>query len=395
MSEPVKGAHLKQAWLVLTLALGFGAALAAVQLGLGPMIEKNKEDEARLQVPRLLIRPDMTAEQAQAALADLDVQKGRFSYLADGSRTEYPYYHAADANGRALGWVVQAKGNGYAGPIELLVGLNPDASRILGIYILSQTETPGLGNAIVELDWRKQFADANAARALEVVKSEEQAGPGKILALSGATISSRSVTDIVNRTTRVFRENLPTIARQMAGEPASRELSAWTAAEAMTVLRQAPPAEGDFADGANDTRLAVLRAVDGEGKLLGYLAVASGRGYAGPIELLVATGADGRRIAFVRVLGQRETRGAAKLTSPDWLAQFAGKPAAAALSLERAADPNAVIEAVSGATVSSKAIVRIVNAATAAIRGQAGPGPGEGGDFYEINPNLQGDRNAQ
>ena len=41
----MKNNYLVQAWLVLALAVGFGAALASVQVALQPRIDENKRNE--------------------------------------------------------------------------------------------------------------------------------------------------------------------------------------------------------------------------------------------------------------------------------------------------------------------------------------------------------------
>ena len=101
--------------------------------------------------------------------------------------------------GKPAGWVVKAAGQGYAGSIELLLGLNPAGNIISGLFILEQVETPGLGNKITFPAWLNQFAGQRTAKPLEVVKGGETA-PGAIDAITGATISSKGVVGIVNRT---------------------------------------------------------------------------------------------------------------------------------------------------------------------------------------------------
>jgi electron transport complex protein RnfG len=100
---------------------------------------------------------------------------------------------------RLSGWVIKAAGRGYADKIEILIGLNPDAKTISGIFILEQKETPGLGNKISLSQWRNQFIQKSTALPLTVVKGKS-ATSNSIDAVTGATISSRSVTGIVNRT---------------------------------------------------------------------------------------------------------------------------------------------------------------------------------------------------
>jgi electron transport complex protein RnfG len=66
----------------------------------------------------------------------------------------------------------------------------------MGLFVLEQKETPGLGANITNKPWRKQFS-GKPAKPLVAVKTGAQA-PGEIDAITGATISSKSVTRILN-----------------------------------------------------------------------------------------------------------------------------------------------------------------------------------------------------
>ena len=83
----------------------------------------------------------------------------------------------------------------------MLLGLDPGGTTITGLFVLEQKETPGLGNNISTPQWRRQFNGKSTDRPLTVVKGgargASQAGH-TIDAITGATISSRSVTAIVN-----------------------------------------------------------------------------------------------------------------------------------------------------------------------------------------------------
>lgn len=185
-------AYLKQAWLVLILALVFGAALAGVQSAWGPKIQQNKDDEMMGAVPELV----------PGAVRGVPVD-------ASGQPTDVASafaLKAVDAQGKRVGWVVKGVGDGYADRIELLVALDPPAERILGIEVLAQNETPGLGNKIKEPSFRERFAGRPTDMTLEATPRPEKAN--EIQAVSQATISSQSVCRIVNRTVRDAREAL-------------------------------------------------------------------------------------------------------------------------------------------------------------------------------------------
>lgn len=205
--------YLRQGWLVLVLALVFGALLAAVQIALGPAIAANKRNETLSKVPELVWGPALAAKMAaQNQALEIDT---RTVPVTRGGKTTYYRVFGADWNGQPAGWVVKADGQGYADRIELLFGLSPDLAKITGLFVLDQKETPGLGNKIASDPWRGQFAGKPTDRRLAVVKSGA-AKPHQIDAITGATISSRSVTAIVNRAVADLKAQLADDSRKAA-----------------------------------------------------------------------------------------------------------------------------------------------------------------------------------
>ncbi|BBO78265.1 hypothetical protein DSCW_56820 [Desulfosarcina widdelii] len=204
-AEKLKTSSLVQAWLVLLLAVSFGISLAGVQLALGPIIETNKVNETLERVPELVLGKDL-ADKMAAQNQSLEIAAHRVAVDKAGQAKTYSVYEARYA-GELRGWVIKTKGQGYADAIELLVGLSPDRKSLTGLFVLDQKETPGLGNKIVTADWRGQFIGAPTSRALVVVKSGA-AKPGEIDAVTGATISSNSVTAMINTAVGDLRQPL-------------------------------------------------------------------------------------------------------------------------------------------------------------------------------------------
>ncbi|HUT10288.1 MAG TPA: FMN-binding protein, partial [Thermoguttaceae bacterium] len=99
-----------------------------------------------------------------------------------------------------------AGGQGFADRIEVLVGLDATVSTVKGLYVLDQKETPGLGDFIRGEDFRNQFVDKSAAENVVVVKTDPAPASNQITALSGATISSESVAQIVNDAIKNYQE---------------------------------------------------------------------------------------------------------------------------------------------------------------------------------------------
>jgi len=188
--------HLAQAWLVLLLVLVFGAALAAVQVNLSGVISRNRLNETLERVPELVAGKG----------AEVSIRAGGLAVQA-GDTERYYRLFKVDRGTDPAGWVVKAGGQGYADRIELLVGFDPSMETISGIFILEQKETPGLGNKIAFAEWRSLFTGKKTDPPLAVVKTASNAAH-TIDAISGATISSRAVTTIVNRVTGDLREHL-------------------------------------------------------------------------------------------------------------------------------------------------------------------------------------------
>jgi electron transport complex protein RnfG len=199
MPDQSRGSLLGQAWLVLCLSLVFGAALAAVEVGLKPRIIENKRNETFGQIPFLVPGASRHAS-------------------TESEMNGHTVFEARAEDGGQIGWVVPARGQGFAATIEVLIGLDLDVTRITGIYVLDQKETPGLGDYITdEQRFRRWFRDQPAAEPLEVVKTEPAPGTGKIRALTGATISSVAVADIVNRRVATFKTEVTMLAVSAGG----------------------------------------------------------------------------------------------------------------------------------------------------------------------------------
>ncbi|MBA3012884.1 MAG: FMN-binding protein [Proteobacteria bacterium] len=213
-----KESNLFQAWLVLLLATAFGAALAGIQTKLGPVIEANKTRETLAKIPALVLGEDPAAALASQKKS-LSITLRTIEIERNGVKKFYTVYDAFFEDGTLAGYVAKASGQGYADKIELLLGLDTEGKTITGLFILDQKETPGLGNRIIEKPWRDQFLDQASATRLVVGKGN----PGKaneIDAISGATISSRSVTGIVNNTITDIKAQLVIPPKEAAEKPA-------------------------------------------------------------------------------------------------------------------------------------------------------------------------------
>lgn len=96
---------------------------------------------------------------------------------------------------------------GYGGPISIMVGLNAD-DTLRKIRVLSQQETPGLGSKIAHGPFATQFDGKSIPNTRWAVTKDG----GEIHAITGATISSRAVTDAIKRGCDVYAKHKADIA---------------------------------------------------------------------------------------------------------------------------------------------------------------------------------------
>ncbi len=110
-----------------------------------------------------------------------------------------------DGENKKVGIAFTCAPRGYGGPIGILCGVDLE-KKVTGIRIASAAEglkeTPGLGAKVREADFRQQFIGKERDEIR--LKSEG----GKIAAITGATISSKAVTEAVREGITRYEEFL-------------------------------------------------------------------------------------------------------------------------------------------------------------------------------------------
>lgn len=87
-------------------------------------------------------------------------------------------------DGSLIGYAAIGHSQGYGGPIEMLVGLDP-SGEITGVKIVSQRETPGFFKLIIEKNFFKQYSGKNYRDTLQLDQDLD--------AVSGATVSTEGI----------------------------------------------------------------------------------------------------------------------------------------------------------------------------------------------------------
>lgn len=105
-----------------------------------------------------------------------------------------------EKNGEIIGYAIPVGGAGLWGSIEGYVGISADYSEILGLDFTEHSETPGLGGRISEEDFKGQFRNLNISEIQDNNYIIYRPAPqGNVDAITGATLTSKSVSDFLNQ----------------------------------------------------------------------------------------------------------------------------------------------------------------------------------------------------
>lgn len=123
-------------------------------------------------------------EQKRAAMVELfGSDKIEYTELdrleSDGERVEAVYRVAED--GSTVGYSVLVLSPGFGGDVRMMVAMTADKS-VIGVKIVSMSETPGLGTRVDDADYLSQYAGVTAGLSASEVDM-----------ISGATKSSKAV----------------------------------------------------------------------------------------------------------------------------------------------------------------------------------------------------------
>ena len=111
---------------------------------------------------------------------------------------------AAKAKSEIIGYIfTTTTSEGYGGNIQISVGILNDGT-VTGVEMLSISETAGLGMNANTPEFKNQFADKKVDGF--VVTKTGAASDNEIDAISGATITSKAVTNAVNTAIVCYQE---------------------------------------------------------------------------------------------------------------------------------------------------------------------------------------------
>lgn len=142
-------------------------------------------------------------KQMQIEEAIVSVVPGTSSSQKLYEEKDFIVYAGKDNNGNLLGYAIYTSGTGFQDKIELMYGINLSLSIINCLTILEQKETPGLGAKITDKEsflkyWDNRDSSGSLSLHKPAASSLEELSQAEINTITGATISSEKVLQIVN-----------------------------------------------------------------------------------------------------------------------------------------------------------------------------------------------------
>ncbi len=155
------------------------------------------------------------AEGFDAEIFNIDVAKQ--SKLAASERQLPVFICQTDDAGTK--YILPMSGAGLWGPIWGYISVDTNGSTIYGAYFSHQGETPGLGAEIENQPFQKRFNGLNLLKdgnfyPIEIIKTEADSLKNQVQGVSGGTITSKGVGEMVDNCLAPYTKYLDSLARQ-------------------------------------------------------------------------------------------------------------------------------------------------------------------------------------
>mgnify|MGYP001814147262 CR=1 FL=1 len=211
-SLPVENSQPPGPVRVYSVVLGVGVlcslAIVTVYEVTRPIIREN-----RIVARREAILDLLPGAESVAAFR-WDEEAGEFQTVADDATGSDLVFAGIGPDGTLAGLTMAAQAMGYQDVIRILYGYSFDQDAVIGIKVLESRETPGLGDRIetdpdflanfVRLDVGLNEDQSQLAHPIKLVKPGEKEHPWQIDGITGATISSQAIADMLRDSTGVW-----------------------------------------------------------------------------------------------------------------------------------------------------------------------------------------------
>lgn len=191
--------QLRSVVYMFLISLFFASLVSAVR----NLNEKTIASNQALKLHRIILKVlDIATEKN---ISDENISRLFMERVKGIQVEERTLYVGYEEDGQTIiGYAFPVGGPGFWGPIQGMVGVDPDAAKVLGIAFYEHTETPGLGGRITE-DW---FSNQFKGLRLFPIKGNQKifylmpagttGAPNELDAITGATNTSSAVEAFLN-----------------------------------------------------------------------------------------------------------------------------------------------------------------------------------------------------
>ncbi|MCB9245353.1 MAG: FMN-binding protein [Flavobacteriales bacterium] len=187
--------------LIFTLGFaGFlsGLILVSAYLFTLPYINQNKADALQKAVFEVL--PGTRSFQT------LVLVEGKLVQMNSDPGDQPVIYQGFDSLNKSTGFAVPGAIAGFQDIISGIYGFDPVQQQIIGFRVLDSKETPGLGDKIYkDASFAENFIALQASSDLEPVKPGQKTLDHQVETITGATISSKAVVNLLNNSLNQWR----------------------------------------------------------------------------------------------------------------------------------------------------------------------------------------------
>lgn len=219
----------------IALVVVVGAGLASISIGLKPFQEKNGQIKKKMDILAAINVQEINGSDT-LAISRKNAEKLYDQYIIeeecvvignDGNERDkkafdvnikkqfrdknlswcdrdYPLY-VAEVDGSKK-YIIPMVGSGLWGPIWGFIAVDEDKETIYGATFDHKTETPGLGAEIKQEFYYTQYVGEKISSQIKSVKdgSGKEIANGRVDGITGGTITSKGVEEMVNRTLAVY-----------------------------------------------------------------------------------------------------------------------------------------------------------------------------------------------
>ena len=203
--------------LVATLAVAgalAGLLIVLVNLQTKPIIDKYKAEQLKLAVYEVLPGVDRyttyyLVDETLAVSLPQGAKESEFKRIYVGYNTQNQVSGVAISRGES----------GFQDVVQIIFGFDPATGKLSGMKVLDSKETPGLGDKIFkDMTYVNQFFAGPDTPLIPVKPGKGKGLPGEIDTITGATISSKKLVEIINH---ALEEWKPIMDRGIPNAPAN------------------------------------------------------------------------------------------------------------------------------------------------------------------------------